>query len=247
MRNLLRGATIFALLLASARARAAQGAMPPSGTPQGTAAIAAKVGFMEVAGIKLGMPVKDAVKELKNMIGPPEILTTAIVPPFTAPADAPKGNEQITASAKDGKGDSETIELLSTLSPNAELVRSIKQKLDFSNGSGPNFDSVLADLRKKYGPESLVMAQASTTEINTLLLRWYFDPDGHSLQGSAAQKEWSCTERGDNGGPACSTLTVLEILIQADGIKQVYALTEQAQSYPLDRSAEDATQAAASK
>src|SRR3977135_10217 len=35
------------------------------GTPEGTAKIAAKAGFLNVVGIKLGTPVKDAVEALK--------------------------------------------------------------------------------------------------------------------------------------------------------------------------------------
>lgn len=225
-------------------ASGAPGGTSAGATPAATAAIAAKLSFLDVGGIKLGMPVKDAIPALKKMIAPPEILTTAIVPDFTKPEDAPKGKEQITASAKDANGDTEVIELLSTLPPNPELVRSIKLKRTYGDSSDVNFDSTLVDLHKKYGTESLVMAQGSSEQFNTLQLRWYFDPAGHQLQGDAARKEWTCTEGGGDGGPACPTLTVLEILLQADGVKKMNTLTEEVRSYPLDRSAEAVTSAA---
>lgn len=242
MRNLFWGTAAFVLLTVGASLQLAQA--QGTSSPEQTAAIAAKLNYMEVAGITLGMPIKDAVANLKKMIAAPEILTTAIVPAFTKPADAPKGKEQITAAAKDANGNTEVIELLSTLAPNPELVRSIKLKMNYVNGSGPDFDGTLADLRMKYGPESLVMAQGSSEQFNTIELRWYFDPNGHVLQGDTAKKEWSCTEGGGDGGPACPTLTALEILVQADGVKKVNTLTEEVRSYPLDRSAEEASAAA---
>ena len=130
------------------------------------------------------------------------------------------------------------------LAPNPELVRSIKLKRNYVNGSGPDFDATLAELRKKYGPESLLIAQGSSEQFNTIELRWDFDPDGHALQGDTARKEWNCTEGGDNGGPACPTLTALEVLVQADGVKKVNTLTEEVRSYPLDRSAEESSASA---
>jgi hypothetical protein len=242
MRKLFWGTAAFALLAAGASLQPARAQATSS--PEQTAAIAAKLNYMDVGGIKLGMPVKDAVASLKKVMASPEILTTAIVPAFTKPADAPKGKEQITATAKNADGNTEVIELLSTLAPNPELVRSIKLKRNYVNGSGPDFDATLAELRKKYGPESLLIAQGSSEQFNTIELRWDFDPDGHALQGDTARKEWNCTEGGDNGGPACPTLTALEVLVQADGVKKVNTLTEEVRSYPLDRSAEESSASA---
>ena len=64
------------------------------------------------------------------------------------------------------------------------------------------------------------------------------------VHGAAANQEHDCTEGGNGGTLACANLTVLEILIQADGIKNVYGLTAELESYPLNKSARDATRAA---
>jgi hypothetical protein len=224
---------------------AAQSASPETGTPAATAALAAKAGFLEVGGIKLGMPMKDAMAALqKSMMGTPKVLTTAIVPDFTDAADAPKGNEQVTATAADAKGNKEKIEFIWAQPPNAPVVRWIKRKVDYSPGSGPNFDTMLAGLRKMYGPESVVLAMASGERVNTILTRWMYDPSGQQVKGDAATKEWDCTENA-GGTPLCRNLTILEIYLQADGVKVTYGLTEELESYPLSRSAREATEAAA--
>src|SRR5262245_480438 len=116
MRTFLRKPVVLALFVAmacgAAVARlAAQGASPQTGTAQATAALAAKAGFLDVGGIKLGMQMKDATAALqKNMMGTPKVLTTAVVPDFTDAKDAPAGNEQVTATAADTKGNKEKIE-----------------------------------------------------------------------------------------------------------------------------------------
>jgi len=250
MRNLLRKPLVLALVVAMACGAgvarlAAQGAGPETGTAQATAALAAKAGIVEVGGLKLGMPMKDAQAALaKSMMGTPKVLTTAVVPPFTDAKDAPAGSEQVTATAADSKGNKEKIEFIWAQPPNAPVVRWIKRKVDYSPGSGPNFDTVLAGLRKTYGPESVVLAQASGERVNTILMRWMYDPSGQQVKGDVATKEWDCKENA-GGTPLCRNLTILEIYLQADAVKVTYGLTQELESYPLSRSAREATQAAA--
>jgi hypothetical protein len=132
------------------------------------------------------------------------------------------------------------MEFIFTQPPNPSVVRWIKRKLDFSPGSGPNFEATLGDLRKKYGPESVVLASASNERVTTMLLRWIYDGNGKPLFGPAAQQEMNCDAPGRGGSDACPNLTVLEVLLQADGIKVVYGLSEELESFPLSKSAQPA-------
>lgn len=225
----------------------------PQGTAETTAKIAASLGYLDVAGIKLGMPLASTVALLKT-INPRFQLTpqTEIIWPLdrsnTAaqpPPDAPKSTVSVTAESQDVKGNVETFGLSFAQHPNAPIVIGIQRKLGWAPNTGPGIDDLVDDLRKKYGPESLITNQMTNNSQRWIALRWYYDPSGLKLQGNLAQQP------GANcnvvlAGPAsglCGTLAVLDVAVQAPGNGVVSTLMLNVASHPLTDSARAATAA----
>ena len=152
---------------------------PDFGTPEGTAKIAAKAGFLEVVGIKLGMPVKDAVGALKSHNGgfksgpitlreyealPGVVMTPVLYAPNPAGPNATSGDD---------------FNLLITYAPNEAFVWGIVRNMGFgTNATRPPLENTLAGLRQKYGPES-------TQQVNCRLI-WIYDANGQQVMGATS-------------------------------------------------------------
>jgi len=223
------------------------------GSPEATARIAASLGYLDVAGIKLGMPLNNTQALLKT-INPKFQMTpqTEIIWPLdrsnTAaqpPPDAPNSVISVNAETFDGKGNVETFRIEFAKHPNAPVVIGIHRKLGWAPGAGPGIDNLVNDLRKKYGPESLITHQTTNNAQREITLRWYYDPSGVKLQGNLAQQPTAnCFVV--LGGPApglCGTLVVLDAAVQAPGNGVVSTLLVDVASHPLTDSARRATEA----
>jgi hypothetical protein len=228
------------------------GAAGHDGSPETTAKVAATLGYLDVAGIKLGMPLNNAVALLRtinpkfqttpntDVIWPLDRSNTAAQPP----PDAPKSVRSITAETYDGKGNVESFRLDFAQHPNAQVVRGIHRKLGWAPGAGPDIDSLARDLRTKYGPESLITHQTTNNAQREITLRWYYDPSGNKLQGNLAQQP-SANCNVSMAGPApgiCGTLVVLDAAVQAPGNGVVSTLLVDVESHPLTDSARRATE-----
>jgi hypothetical protein len=170
------------------------------GTPEGTAKIAAKAGFLDVVGIKLGMSAKDAEQALKahnaNFKLKPislreyEALPGVVMTPILLAAN-PGGP---TAASGDD------FTLFITYAPNQAFLWGISRNLGFGReATRPTVQNTLAGLRKKYGPES-------TQQVNTRLI-WIYDAQGRQVTGAKAQEiystcsqTWSVNLGGDAAG-----------------------------------------------
>ncbi len=173
---------------------------PDFGTPEGTAKIAAKAGFLDVVGIKLGMPAKEAVDALKayntgfkpvpNTLYeyealPGVVMTPELVAPNPAGPTAPAGDY---------------FNLFMTYAPNEAFLWGIVRNLGFGReDSRPTVENTLAGLRKKYGPES-------TKQVNSRLI-WIYDAQGQQVMGSKADdiyskcsQTWAVNSGGESGG-----------------------------------------------
>jgi type II secretory pathway pseudopilin PulG len=173
---------------------------PDFGTPEGTAKIAAKAGFLEVVGIKLGMPVKDAVEALKSHNGgfksgpitlreyealPGVVMTPVLYAPNPAGPNATSGDD---------------FNLLITYPPNEAFVWGIVRNMGFgTNATRPPLENTLAGLRQKYGPES-------TRQVNSRLI-WIYDANGQQVMGQQAMdiynqcsQTWMVGQGGSIGG-----------------------------------------------
>jgi hypothetical protein len=153
---------------------------PDFGTPEGTAKIAAKAGFLEVVGIKLGMPAKEAVEALKAhnagfKPGPITLREYEALPGvlMTPVLYAPNPGGPNATSGDD-------FNLLLTFAPNEAFVWGIVRNMGFgTNETRPPVDKTLAGLRQKYGPES-----AKQWGANRLI--WIYDADGKQVMGPQA-------------------------------------------------------------
>jgi hypothetical protein len=173
---------------------------PDFGTPEGTAKIAAKAGFLEVVGIKLGMPAKEAVDALKahdgnfkakpNTLYEYEALPGMVMTPELVAAN-PGGP---TASSGD------TFNFLITYAPNDAFVWGVVRNLGFGREENrPTVENSLAGLRKKYGPES-------AREMNNRLI-WIYDAQGQQVMGpkasdiySKCSQTWAVRTGGESAG-----------------------------------------------
>lgn len=173
---------------------------PDFGTPEGTAKIAAKSGFLDVVGIKLGMSAKEAVDALKaynagfkpvpNTLYEYEALPGVVMTPELVVPN-PAGP---TASAGD------YFNLFMTYAPNEAFLWGIVRNLGFGReDSRPTVENTLAGLRKKYGPES-------TKQVNSRLI-WIYDAQGQQVMGSKADdiyskcsQTWAVNSGGESGG-----------------------------------------------
>ena len=173
---------------------------PDFGTPEGTAKIAAKAGFLDVVGIKLGMPVKEAVEALKahdaNFKVQPitlrqyEALPGVVMTPMLL-APNPGGPSAVS-------GDDFTLFI--TYAPNEAFLWGLSRNLGFGRqDSRPTVENTLAGVRKKYGPES-------TQQTNSRLI-WIYDVQGQQVMGAKAMdiynlcsQTWSVKLGGDAAG-----------------------------------------------
>lgn len=151
------------------------------GTPQATAEIAAKAGFLDVVGIKLGMPLKAAVDAM-NAHG-----NIKLEPKSTMEFEALPGIVMTPVLAGKNLGlasdeGSEYLGLLLTYAPNEAFVYGVWRDFWFgTRESRPTIDTILAGMRKKYGAESV--------REDTLLL-WLYDAQKQQVMGPGAKEIW---------------------------------------------------------
>lgn len=153
---------------------------PDFGTPEGTAKIAARAGFLDLVGIKLGMPAKDAQAALQAhnvavKITPLTLYQYEALPGvvLTPVLYAPNPGGPNASSGDD-------FNLLVTYAPNEPVVWGIVRSMGFgTNDTRPPVDATLAGLRQKYGPES-------TRQPGGDRLIWIYDAQGKQVMGPAA-------------------------------------------------------------
>jgi hypothetical protein len=181
---------VFVLIAAPSVALAAQPNYDPPqpsadfGTPEATAKIAAKAGFLDIVGVKLGMPLKAAVDAVKahnaNLKLEPqhklefEALPGVVMTPVIA------STKNMNQGSDQG---AEYLGLLLTYAPNETFVYGVWRDFWFNKQeSRPPVDTILAGMRKKYGPESVRFE-------NTRLL-WLFDAQKQQVMGLKAKDIW---------------------------------------------------------
>ena len=153
------------------------------GTPEATAKIAAKAGFLDVVGIKLGISPKDALAAVKA-----HNAALALEPKAKLEYEALPGVVMmpVLASTQNAntsmQGGSEYMGLLVTYPPNEAFVYGVWRDVSFGRPeSRPTIDYILNGLRKKYGPES---AREDS------LLIWLFDAQRQQVMGARALEIW---------------------------------------------------------
>lgn len=168
------------------------------GTPEGTAKIAAKAGFLDVVGIKLGMPAKEAVAALHaHNAGfkpypitlreyealPGVVMTPVLYAPNPGGPNATSGDD---------------FNLVLTYAPSEAFVWGIVRNMGFGRvEERPTVENTLAGLRQKYGQESVKESDSR--------LIWIYDAQGQQVMGQNAidiRKQCSGTWVGTGGSIA---------------------------------------------
>ena len=153
------------------------------GTLEATAKIAAKAGFLDVVGVKLGMPLKAAVDAVKahnpNLKLEPQAKLEFEALPGVVMTPVLASTKNVSTAADPG---AEYMGLLLTYQPNEAFVYGVWRDVWFSKpGSRPTVDTILTGMRKKYGAESV--------NEDTLLL-WVFDAQKQQVMGPKAKEIW---------------------------------------------------------
>ena len=126
------------------------------GTPDATARIAAKAGFVDVVGIKLGTPLKAALPALKthnpNLVMQPLAMPSYEALPGTTMTPLLMSAKGTNTSSPDEK---EHVGLLATMPPGESFIWGIWREVSYEKEeSRPTVETIMAGLRKKYGQES---------------------------------------------------------------------------------------------
>lgn len=154
-------------------------------TPETTARIAANAGFVDVVGIKLGMPVKEAVAAIKKHN--PKLQTGTSAGSSYRFDLLPNVNFVDSVKAM-GQGPSEVIDLYLTMPPNQDVVWFVSRSIDYDGDTRPTVANVIAALREKYGPEDGSMRDKSLTGTGDLMdAYWVFDANGKKVSTQQAK------------------------------------------------------------
>ena len=132
---------------------------------------------LDVVGIKIGMPAKQAMLALKAY-NPSFVLNPVTTPleGFAQPLTTSVSGNQLRTATKGG----EDIILLLTVTPGQESVWGIRRSYTYAASERPSMANTVEALRNKYGPESLQPSADS--------LFWVFDGQGKLLTGEPAKR-----------------------------------------------------------
>lgn len=192
----------MACIIVSAIALAGAGAITPaaaagspipvpanSGTPEGTAALIKAPPKLGAGPYTIGMPKDEAIAKMKadGMFKPGVGIRPSIGFTFKSLPDHPFIGGSL--GGKNGQSGSEHVSLMFTMYPNEPVVSGITRSLRFTPATAPSVGNTLAELRKKYGPESGSNPNAPY---------WVFDYQGHPLskEQMAELKKRGCLSGG---------------------------------------------------
>jgi len=163
-------------------------------TPAMTAKIAATLGFVDIAGIKLGMPAQEALNLIKadNTAFKTQLQTRDVDLQYATTrvrSTGPKKQWAFTiesaTTVSDAGGESINADL--TLPPTTQVVDYVSRTLTFPKNAIPTVDNIVASLKKKYGAPTLSQPGPK--------LRWIFDSHGQLLNEAQMTKLgplWLC-------------------------------------------------------
>lgn len=176
---ILRGAVVvgFTLVLSGmqiAAALAANDAPPPNtGTPEETAKLAAAAGKYDIAGMKLGTPLKEAMQTLKTHN-----------PKLQMKKDTVKydvlGGELLYGLTFMSPDERFIFGL--TMPPNPIVVSKLARTLTFTKETAPTQQTLVEALIKKYGTPSYDNGPNQFNDANLRIINWLDDADGSRMK-----------------------------------------------------------------
>ena len=151
------------------------------GTPEATAKIAAKAGFIDIVGVKLGTPLKSALDALKAH-NPNLAMEPLTMLPYEALPGVVMTPELVSKKYTNTSGpEKETVGLLVTVAPNEPFVWGMWRELWYEKeDSRPTIETLLGGLRQKYGQESF-------KDVGTRLI-WMYDVQGKPVPEAKAKE-----------------------------------------------------------
>jgi hypothetical protein len=128
---------------------------------------------VDVVGIKIGMPLKDAVAAIKADNAKLDLKSDTLT---LEGFDQPFVTSVVADQAGVGGKDKEGIQLLVITPPNPQVVWGIRRIYTYSDQTRPSLDNTLAGLRKKYGPESVFVNPDPRDMTKNIV--WVYDSGG---------------------------------------------------------------------
>ena len=165
--------------------------------PKTTAEVAAGAGRYDIGGIKLGIPLKDAIMALKahnpNLLLTPESIQYDFLPyPLTYGISAlPPDFKRPGAFHYSIGTNLPTIEafyLALTMPPNDVVTWKISRLTTFDRKIAPSCDAVASDLTKKYGTPTWDDGPVSLSAVGSRDMFWVDDADGNRLPRAAVHQ-----------------------------------------------------------
>src|ERR1700756_388436 len=239
----------FAFLSVSATVANAQNLPPKFGTPEGTNTLAATAGFIDILGVKLGMPAEAALAILKKNY-PGSKITLDRTPDYESvwyrlerENPSHKWVYKINVDSN-GRGDNITVGL--SLPPSKQVVQTIGRTTSLEEPVA--VENIVASLRKKYGQETYAFYEVQKDFL------WVYDTQGNRVKPAAITENATRCElniAGDSGGGLislpvtrpyepdtlknnpCLSLVILQASIQAVSAAQGRGMNGQARSFQV--------------
>ncbi len=175
-----------------------QAGSPGFGTPAGTANIAATATFIDILGLKIGMPAEGALALVKSN-NPTSTITLQRTRDYehawdlNLSHDDPKKQWVYEIDVEPGANGGDKIWIGLTLPPSKQVVHSVARHSVFKEPVA--VENIVAGLRKKYGHESLG-AGDKTTGVSILdstgngdkWFSWVYDLQGNQLKAESVAK-----------------------------------------------------------
>jgi hypothetical protein len=183
------------------------------GTPQGTNALAASAGFVDILGIKLGMPAEEALATLKANY-PASKITLQRTPDYesawyTVERENPthKWVHQINVDPN-GPGDKISVGL--SLPPSKQAVHSIARATFLKEPVA--VENIVAALRKKYGQETYGvdyrMGAVTPFDGPEKQFLWVYDPQGNRVKPDALTKNATVCSSDNTADTGATQITL---------------------------------------
>jgi hypothetical protein len=153
----------------------------------GSAAFAqAPTAAIDVVGIKLGMPIADAVAAIKADNPKLSIETqTMVLEGF----DQPFATSIVARQSIESGKDSEEVTLLLTTPPNHQVVWGIQRNYHYAQQSMPTLDNTLVGLHRKYGVENAALMNPDSRNL-TKTIAWAYDTSGKLMETAQGKALW---------------------------------------------------------
>ena len=154
------------------------GPPPNTGTPEQTAKLAAAAGRYDIAGMKLGTPLKEAMQALK-----------AHNPKLQMKKDTIKydvlGGELLYGLTFTSPDERFIFQL--TMPPNPIVVSKLARTMSFTKETAPTQQVIVEGLIKKYGQPSYDNGPNQFNDTNLRIINWLDDADGSRMKDETGQ------------------------------------------------------------